>query len=324
VQELNSSASPTANLLGGLGADELFTRADSTGTKAQLTDALGSTLALTDPQGATATSYTYDPYGNTTTGGATSSNAFQYTGREADNIGSLDYYRARYYSPTLQRFISQDPAGLAGGINRYAYTANDPIDATDPSGNASLPSASDFAHGLEQIGEAALSGVKTFLTSPAGTVVGTLAVCGLAPEVCIEVVELEADTIPAELGAEALPLATEEAAATSMELTTYYPPNGGFLGQAERTFLQPGERIDRFGGSDYSRFFSPEGTPASERALPPGTAGQPLRTFEVAKPFEVQSGTVAPAFSELGGGVQFRTPVPLRVLLARGIVREVP
>jgi hypothetical protein len=41
------------------------------------------------------------------------------------------------------------------------------------------------------------------------------------------------------------------------------------------------------------------------------------------KPFEVEAGTVAPAFGQLGLGAQYRTPVPLEVLLKRGILREV-
>ncbi len=62
------------------------------------------------------------------------------------------------------------------------------------------------------------------------------------------------------------------------------------------------------------------GTSAAARALPPSTAGQPLRTFEVLKPFEVEVGPVAPAFGQLGFGTQFRTPVRLKVLLERGII----
>lgn len=103
----------------------------------------------------------------------------------------------------------------------------------------------------------------------------------------------------------------------------FYPPSNGSLGETTRRFLYAGERIDRYGGSGFSRFFSPAGTPAGARALPPGTAGQPLRTFEVVKPFEVEAGTVAPAFGELGLGTQFRTPVQLETLLKRGILREV-
>jgi RHS repeat-associated protein len=40
-----------------------------------------------------------------------SANPAQYTGRENDGTG-LYYYRGRYYSPTLQRFASQDPLGF--------------------------------------------------------------------------------------------------------------------------------------------------------------------------------------------------------------------
>jgi hypothetical protein len=106
-------------------------------------------------------------------------------------------------------------------------------------------------------------------------------------------------------------------------LTKFYPENAGFAGATERTFLMPGQVIDRYGGSGYSRFFSPQGTADWARSLPPGTAGQPLRTFEVVKPFEVQSGTVAPWFNQPGGGLQYLTPVRLETLLKRGIIKEV-
>jgi RHS repeat-associated protein len=130
VQELSGST-PTANLLTG-GVDETFTR---TGASMEnfLTDVLGSPVATTDTTGAIVTQYTYEPFGNTSSTGAISSNPFQYTGRENDGTG-LYYYRARYYSPRTQRFISQDPIGFAGGINLYAYVGDSPVDLIDPFG----------------------------------------------------------------------------------------------------------------------------------------------------------------------------------------------
>ena len=61
------------------------------------------------------TRYTYEPYGKTTVSGTASSNSSEYTGRENDSTG-LYFYRARYYNPGLQRFVSEDPIGLAGGF----------------------------------------------------------------------------------------------------------------------------------------------------------------------------------------------------------------
>jgi len=132
VQELSGGV-PTANLLRG-GVDEAFTRTDASGAASFLSDALGSTVALTSGSGAITTQYTYEPFGNTTLSGSTTTNSFAYTGRELDATG-LYFYRARYYNPALQRFISEDPIGLAGGMNVYAYGQNDPQDNVDPSGN---------------------------------------------------------------------------------------------------------------------------------------------------------------------------------------------
>jgi RHS repeat-associated protein len=55
------------------------------------------------------------------------------SGRENDGTG-LYFYRARYYNPSLQRFVSEDPIGLTAGPNLYAYGLNSPVDLNDPSG----------------------------------------------------------------------------------------------------------------------------------------------------------------------------------------------
>jgi RHS repeat-associated protein len=131
VQEL-STTTLTANMLTG-GLDEIFMRSDAGGTWSYLRDGLGSTLALADSSSTIQSQYTYNSFGGTTSDGVASDNATQYTGRENDGT-DLYYYRARYYSPSLQRFISEDPIGLGGGINLYAYVSNDPGNLTDPEG----------------------------------------------------------------------------------------------------------------------------------------------------------------------------------------------
>jgi uncharacterized protein RhaS with RHS repeats len=60
------------------------------------------------------------------------------------------YYRARWYDPQAKRFLNENPIGLAGGINLYAYVGNNPINAVDPNGLATVyvwPSDKDhFGH----------------------------------------------------------------------------------------------------------------------------------------------------------------------------------
>jgi len=131
VEEL-SGGTPSANLLTGLAADEYFQRADSSGPANFLTEALGSTIAVTGASGNTLVQYTYEPFGNTTIAGS-SANPYQYAGRENDGTG-LYFYRARFYSPTTGRFISEDPIGLEGGVNFYSYVGNEPTGFSDPFG----------------------------------------------------------------------------------------------------------------------------------------------------------------------------------------------
>jgi RHS repeat-associated protein len=89
---------------------------------------------VVDASGTITTSYSYGPYGATTTGGTASANPSAFTGRELDPTG-LYFYRARYYEPGTGRFLSEDPLGLAAGDpNPYRYLRNDPLNGTDPSG----------------------------------------------------------------------------------------------------------------------------------------------------------------------------------------------
>jgi RHS repeat-associated protein len=114
--------------------DEVFARSDASGVHVLAADALGSTLALTDGGGATQTQYTYEPFGSTTASGVISTNPVQYTGRDNDGANAY-FYRARYFNPSTQRFLSEDPLGIsAGDTNLFAYVHNAPTRYTDPSG----------------------------------------------------------------------------------------------------------------------------------------------------------------------------------------------
>jgi RHS repeat-associated protein len=142
VQELDATNAATANLLTGLGIDQRFMRTDASGTRHLLTDALRSTAALTDAAATVQNAYTYEPYGAATVTGTTSS-SYQFTGRENDATGLMQF-RARYYSPTYGRFVSEDPLAspLVGGSNviaqgnLYWYANDDPTRNIDPLGLA--------------------------------------------------------------------------------------------------------------------------------------------------------------------------------------------
>ena len=92
---------PIANLLTGLGVDEYFTRTDIAEPQHFLTDALGSTLALTDPAGSVLARYTYEPFGTTTVTGSAFS-PYQYSGRENDGTGLATWQRCRPCSQRLR------------------------------------------------------------------------------------------------------------------------------------------------------------------------------------------------------------------------------
>ncbi|MDB4913994.1 MAG: hypothetical protein JWM95_1638, partial [Gemmatimonadetes bacterium] len=61
-------------------------------------------------------------------------NSMRWKGLLYDAESGLYYVRARYYAPEMRRFLSEDPIGLAGGINQYRFAENDPVNGSDPTG----------------------------------------------------------------------------------------------------------------------------------------------------------------------------------------------
>ncbi len=72
-------------------------------------------------------------------------------------IANLSYVHNRWYDPVSRSFISEDPIGIAGGLNTYAYAKNDPIQGWDPSGlNAANQGGCESLYLYEWMGYAEL------------------------------------------------------------------------------------------------------------------------------------------------------------------------
>jgi len=147
IEEVDASGNQLRRFTQGSGIDEPLAITQNNATWYYQADGLGSITSLTDLTGTVTDSYPYDSQGNAfdqngnlLPSAGSGGNLFRFTGREYDPETGLYYYRARYYSPQLGRFISEDPLGFDGGdVNFYGYVGNDPVDFIDPSGLGRLP-----------------------------------------------------------------------------------------------------------------------------------------------------------------------------------------
>jgi RHS repeat-associated protein len=94
----------------------------------------GHVTGLMNINGGVAAQHRYGPFGEAETTSDPTGQPLRYMGRELDASTGLYYVRARWYDTALGRFVSEDPIGLAGGMNTYAYVGNDPVNRRDPSG----------------------------------------------------------------------------------------------------------------------------------------------------------------------------------------------
>ena len=97
-------------------------------------NAHGDVVSITNINGDTTDSYTYDAFGNQPSSAADYYKNFRFCGEYTDPETGFVYLRNRYYNPSTGRFITEDP--VQDGMNWYSYCGGNPVMRVDPFGLA--------------------------------------------------------------------------------------------------------------------------------------------------------------------------------------------
>ncbi|MBV1881333.1 MAG: hypothetical protein KUG82_06850 [Pseudomonadales bacterium] len=135
IAEADNDDNITRYYIHGLGV-MAFVEADTNKLYVYHHDATGHTVAVSDDNKDIVNRYAYGAYGQLLDQSVQVSQPFTYAGQAGiyTEANGIYYMRARYYDANIQRFISEDPSGIAGGLNQYAYAGGNPIMSIDPSG----------------------------------------------------------------------------------------------------------------------------------------------------------------------------------------------
>ncbi|WP_116811997.1 RHS repeat-associated core domain-containing protein [Steroidobacter cummioxidans] len=134
VAEYNASNQLLRRYVHGAAVDEplVWYEGNGTATRRWLhADERGSIIAISDASGALFGINRYDEHGMPASDNV---GRFQFTGQTWMPEVKLYYFKARFYSASLGRFLQTDPIGYAAGMNLYAYVRGDVINMRDPTG----------------------------------------------------------------------------------------------------------------------------------------------------------------------------------------------
>lgn len=104
------------------------------------TDQLNTPRAISDQNGKVVWRWDSDAFGSTPAqedpdnDGIAFNYNLRFPGQYYDRSTGLHYNGFRDYNPAIGRYIQSDPIGLAGGVNTYGYTLNNPISYFDKTG----------------------------------------------------------------------------------------------------------------------------------------------------------------------------------------------
>jgi RHS repeat-associated protein len=137
MEEADQSGNFVASYSQGANIDEPLAEFRSATASYYEADGVGTITSISNSSGAIAETYTYDSFGKPNSSTGTLTNPFRYTAREFDSETAVYSYRARYFDPSIGRFLSQDPGeegSLFDALNLYRYVQNNPINYADPLG----------------------------------------------------------------------------------------------------------------------------------------------------------------------------------------------